>query len=209
MEETYKLLVGLELLKSDIQHLSNKEKEYFKIAINKSKFIYRTYFNSVKLLVIDIHKILNPKEHFSLKKTINYAKSNINKIDWYIKPTQEDLKIIEIQIDELIEDKLQKVKNLRNKHYAHLDKNKDSIKYDLRLIDMYEVLEKSEIIYKRISHLSNKSGAIFNIWHQPPNEIINLSKYRKINNLLLEKIWKNDWSEEFDIIWKIVNEKLT
>lgn len=207
MQETYKLLVGLELLKSDIQHLSNKEKEYFGIAINKSKFLYRTYFNSVKLLVIDIHKILNPKEHFSLKKTINFAKSNINKIDWNIKPTQEDLNIIECQIDELIEDKLKKVKDLRNNHYAHLDKNKDTVKYDLRLIDMYDVIEKSEIIYKKISLLLNNTEAIFNIWHQPPSEIVNLSKFLKIKNLLLDKILKNEWSEEYDIIWKIVNEK--
>lgn len=115
MSETYKLLIDLELLKSDIKHLSNREEEYFNIAVNKSKFLYKTYFNSVKLLVIDIHKILNPNENFSLKKTINFAKSNVNKIQWQNQITINDFKEIELQTNDLIERKLEKVKTLRNK----------------------------------------------------------------------------------------------
>ncbi|WP_413788382.1 hypothetical protein [Tenacibaculum sp. 1B UA] len=161
----------------------------------------------MKLLVIDIHKLLNPNEHFSLKKTINFAKSNINKIEWNIKPTQEHLKTIELQIDELIENYLQKVKNLRNNHYAHLDKNKDTIIYDLRLKDMYQIMEKSEIIYKNLVSHFNNSGAIFNIWKNPPNEILSLSKYHKIRKLLLDKYLANEWNDELNQIWGIINEK--
>ncbi|MFY0712836.1 hypothetical protein J1D01_04100 [Seonamhaeicola sp. NFXS20] len=209
LSETYKLLVELEILKSDIQHLSNTEKEYFKIAVDKSKFLYRTYFNSVKILVLDIHKILNPEEHFSLKKTINFAKSNINKIEWNKQMTQTDLSQIEFQIDDLIERNLEKVKKLRNKQYAHLDKNKDKIEYDLRLIDVYETIEKSEIIYKKLLSHFKGSDVIFNKWREPPNEIISLYKYHKIRKLLLDKFLKNEWSDDFDQIWKILNEKLT
>ena len=207
MAETYKLLVELEILKSDIQHLSNKEKEYFRIAVDKSKFLYRSYFNSVKLLVLDIHKVLNPKEHFSLKKTINCAKSNINKIEWNKQITQIDLNKLDLQINDLIESKLEKVKTLRNNQYAHLDKNKDSIEYDLRLMDMYEIIEKSEMIYKKLSSYYKGSDAIFNIWKNPPDEIISLTKYHKIRDLLLEKYLKNEWSENLNQIWNILNEK--
>ncbi|MDO6812084.1 hypothetical protein [Tenacibaculum soleae] len=206
MSETYKLLVELEILKSDIQHLSNTEKEYFKITVDKSKFLYRTYFNSVKLLVLNIHKILNPKEYFSLKKTINFAKSNIHKIEWNNQMTQAELNQIELQINDLIEHNLEKIKTLRNNQYAHLDKNKDTIEYDLRLIDMYETIEKSETIYKKILSHFKSSDALFNIWKNPPDEIINLSKYHKIRKLLLDKYLKNEWSDDLDQIWKILNE---
>ncbi|MDO6743678.1 hypothetical protein Q4553_03775 [Tenacibaculum soleae] len=77
----------------------------------------------------------------------------------------------------------------------------------MRLIDMYETIEKSEMIYKKILSRFKSSDALFNIWKKPPDEIINLSKYHKIKKLLLDKYLKNEWSDDLDQIWTILNEK--
>lgn len=205
MNETYMLLVGLQLLKSDIHHLTNRDMEYYQLAIANSKFFTRMRLNLGKLIVIDIHKILNPNEHFSLKKTIDFAKSNINRIDWYKQINKTDLDEMEFQVNDLIERNLENVKTLRNKQFAHLDKYKDTYKYDLLFIDIYETMEKSEIIYKNLSSHFSNSDAIFNVWKNPPNEIIDLAKFHKIRKLLLDKYLNNDWNNDFNEIWKIIN----
>lgn len=56
LEETFELLVELERLKSDIKHLSNQSADYFPVAVERSNFLYRTYYNAIKLLVVDLNK---------------------------------------------------------------------------------------------------------------------------------------------------------
>ncbi|MGE5943236.1 MAG: hypothetical protein ACM31G_02745 [Flavobacteriales bacterium] len=160
LEETFLLLVELERLKSGIKHLSNQNKDYFKTAVQKSHFLYRTYFNAIKLLVIDINKILNPTQDFSLYKTLNFIINNHRNIDWHESPTIKDLTTIKLEIENLIQNKLEGIKTLRDKNYAHLDKNRENYNYNFRLIDAYETIEKFQEIYRNLIFYFNGSGKL-------------------------------------------------
>lgn len=204
LEETYLLLVELERLKSDIQHLSNQNADYFKIAVQKSHFLYRTYFNAIKLLVIDTYKILNPTQDFTLHKTLNFIISNHKNIDWYKTPKIGDLNTIKLQIESLVEDKLESIKILRDKNYAHLDKDREKYKYDFRLIDAYESIDKLQEIYRSLIFHFNGSGVVFSLWNKPPNEIISLSKYHKLRKSILELHFTDKWNDEIEKLWRII-----
>ena len=204
LEETYRLLVELERLKSDIQHLSNQNVDYFKIAVEKSHFLYRTYYNAIKILVIDTNKILNPTQDFSLYKTLNFIVINYESIDWHKKPELEELKKIQLDIDGLVENKLKGIKTLRDKNFAHLDANRENYKYDFRLIDAYETIEQCQEIYRKLIFYFNGSGVVFSIWEKPPEEIISLSKYHNLRKSLLELHFTAKWNDELGKLWRII-----
>lgn len=204
LEETYRLLVELERLKSDIQHLSNQNADYFKIAVQKSHFLYRTYFNAIKLLVIDTNKILNPTQDFSLHKTLNFMISNHKNIHWHESPRMEELNNYNLEIESLIYNKLESIKTLRDKNYAHLDKNRENYKYNFRLIDAYETIGKFQEIYRNLIFNFNGSGVVFNTWNNPPNEIIFLSKYHMLRKSLLELHFTDRWNDELDKLFRII-----
>lgn len=58
LNEIFLLLGDLELMKNDIKHLSNEKEDYFKGAVEKSRFLHRAYMNCIKLMIIDAHKII-------------------------------------------------------------------------------------------------------------------------------------------------------
>ncbi|MGB1211077.1 MAG: hypothetical protein ACPG41_06610, partial [Lacinutrix venerupis] len=123
LNEIRDTIIELQRLKTDIKFISNKEAEYFSEVVEHSAFFYRTYRNSIKLFVIDICKLLNPNEDFSLIKTLNYILSNRNRIEWRRELTAKRIKELITEIDNLNSEQLENFKNLRDKHYAHNDKN--------------------------------------------------------------------------------------
>ncbi|WP_117884633.1 AbiU2 domain-containing protein [Aureibaculum luteum] len=114
-------LIELERLKTDIRFISNKETEYFNKIVEKSAFFYRIYRNSIKLFVIDICKLMNPNEDFSLLKTLNFIQSNRKRIEWKRELKSDRINELIFKIEILNSEHLESFKNLRDKHYAHND----------------------------------------------------------------------------------------
>ncbi|MDT7830732.1 hypothetical protein RQM65_18830 [Pricia sp. S334] len=204
LNEIFLLLGELELLRSDIKHLSNGKEDYFQGAVGKSRFLHRTYKNCIKLLIIDANKILSPNEHFGLFKTINFCLTNRNKIKWTEIPSLDNLKELQIQINWLIEQHLQRIKNYRDKYYVHLDKDKDKFQYDLKLKDVYATIDESQAIFGSLNSYLNGSGVYFSIWEQPPQELINLYKYNLIRKGITDKILGGKYSKETEQYWNII-----
>ena len=204
LNEIFLLLGELELLRSDIKHLSNEKEDYFKGAVEKSRFLHRTYKNCIKLLIIDANKILSPKEHFGLFKTINFCLTNRNEIEWTEVPSLDNLKDLQIKIDGLIEQHLEKIKNYRDKYYVHLDKNKDKFQYDLKLIDVYQTIDETQAVFGSLNSYLNGSGSYFSVWDQPPQELKNLYKYNLIRKEITDKILDGKYSKKTEQYWKII-----
>ena len=204
LNESFSLLGELELLRSDIKHLSNDQEDYFRGAVEKSRFLHRTYLNCIKLLIIDVNKILSPKEHFGLSKTINFCLSNRTKIEWKEIPTLASLEEIEVRINGLIEQHLEKIKNYRDKLYVHLDKDKDRFEYNLKLFEVYQIIDESQTIYRFLNSYLNDSGSYFSIWEQPPQELKNLYKYNVIRNDITRKILDGKYSKDIEQYWNFI-----
>ena len=190
LNEIRDTLIDLERLKTDIRFISNKESDYFKKAVEKSAFFYRIYQNSIKLFVIDICKLLNPNEDFSLIKTLDFILSNRKRIQWKRELTVEQIKEFKLRIEILNSDQLKNFKDLRDKHYAHNDKRKFDLEYNVTLKNCWKTLNEIQKIFIELNlSLSNKQY-IFSLFIDEPYEIIALSRYKQIKELLLSELRK-------------------
>ncbi len=127
-------LVYLEYLKNDIIYISNRKEDYFKEIVYGSSFFGRSYKNSIKLFVLELYKILENKEHYNLQSFLNSIIYN----NWYTEP---DMNII-IQFRNRVSaisksEDYKKVKNLRNKYYAHSDSNRNDFETNVPFIKLW------------------------------------------------------------------------
>ena len=190
LNEIRDTLIELERLKTDIRFISNKEAEYFSEIIEKSAFFYRTYRNSIKLFVIDICKLLNPNEDYSLIKTLNYILSNRKRIEWKRELTADRINGLILKIEILNSEHLENFKNLRDKHYAHNDKNKFDLEYNVTLIKCWKTLSIVQEIFIELNLCLLNEQYIFSILTKEPYEIVSLLKYKRINEMLLTELKK-------------------
>lgn len=190
LEEISRILTELQNLKVDIIGISNKEEAYFPIVCESSKFFNRTYWNSIKLFIIDMHKILNQNEDFSLISTINFAQSNIKKILWKHQIIYENLEKLKAKLESLDKKGLQSLKDLRDKHYAHNDKNKDKLKIELSLLKCWKMLETAQEIFNTLNYHFNNRTLMFENFFHPPNEIYKVYRYELIREMYFAEIVK-------------------
>jgi AbiU2 len=190
LDEIRDTLIRLEFLRSDINFISNKNSDYFKLAIEKSSFFYRVYQNSIRLFVIEIYKLLNPNEHFSCSKTLNFILSNRNQIVWKKDLPKKKIKELISSISNLDVDYIKNLKNLRDKHLTHSDKDKFEYETTISLIDSWETLEMLQNIFVQLNlHLLDKQY-IFSLMCLEPGEFSAIARYRKIKNLVLAELMK-------------------
>ncbi len=82
LKETMMLFFELEYLKSDLTSISNTDSKYFKVVVENSHSFYRIYRQCFKLFVIELAKVVDSKEDFSLLRLVDYIISNRKKIIW-------------------------------------------------------------------------------------------------------------------------------
>ncbi|GGW99942.1 AbiU2 domain-containing protein [Salegentibacter mishustinae] len=196
LSEIREILLELECLKQDIRSIHNPEEEYFERMIKKSSFFYRLYLNYTKLFVIDCHKLIDKKEHFNILNLINFSQSNLNKIDWHKTPTHSSLEILKTKFLKTSKH-FNDISLLRNKVFAHTDRKKSEIKYNITLKDFWEVLTSLQEIFREINLHYDNTNWQFQILYEKPTSIKNSFKYLKIRDLYYES-----FKSDFDIFTK-------
>ncbi|WP_281979616.1 hypothetical protein [Tenacibaculum mesophilum] len=186
LAEILNILLELEFIKKDIKTLLNSTEKQRKDTSSESHFFYRLYRNYIRLFIIDIFKLIGDKEDYSIKKLLNFCISNRKKIEWYNKISLE--KLNSLNNDLLITSKkFEQIKGLRNKYYAHNDKNKKSFTYKLSSLELWEVLEELQNIFIDINLKFNNNHWYFDIQYSSPQVIQNLSKFKQLQRIILAK----------------------
>ncbi len=187
IEETQKVLIELEYLKMDIKSLISKDEPYFETVVKDSNFFYRLSLNSFKLFVIEVCKIFQSSQESSLIHTINFCCSNINKIDWCHEITIIELESYRNELKLLEIEHLDGMKILRNKYFAHLDKNREKFELTTKLTDCWEVQETCKRVFSELNRTLNDTTFIFNLIPKKPIELIKLHRSKVIWNYVQEE----------------------
>ncbi len=191
LTEVLRTILELEELKTDIKFISDKDEEYFELVVKNSYFLRRVYQNSIKLFVINICKLLNPNEDFSLIKILNYALSNRNRIHWSREISANKLKILADKIENIKENELPAFKYLRDKHYVHNDKNKNDFESKVTLLKCWNSLSVVEEVFIELNLCFMNEQYIFPMFCKNPMEIVSLTKYHKIEKYILSELQNN------------------
>lgn len=190
VKETLNIILELEYLKADLYSISNSDSSYYKKVTESSESFMRIYRNSYKLFVIELAKLLDSKEHFCVLSLIDYLITHDNEIEW--KRDFEKLKLLKYreEIIELEKENLKYIKTLRDKFYAHTDKNRKSflpVLYSLQ--EGCKILSRlREIFEDVVLHLNNQKIMFDSIMPSLTNEMILLYRYHQIRDLIFEKL---------------------
>jgi hypothetical protein len=183
--EIRNLLLELEFLKNDILMLSDESQEYVELLVKKSKFLYRLYLNYMKLITIDLYKLIDQKESYNVYSLINFCKTNISKIQWSREITLAELNQLESQVNS-VSQHFETICLLRNKLYAHNDKNKSKFEYKITLDDFWLVIKVLQDVFSKLNLRFDNNQWIFSIQYNRPQEIKNAFKYKKTVELYFE-----------------------
>ncbi|APZ46118.1 hypothetical protein BW723_07320 [Polaribacter reichenbachii] len=186
-------LIYLEYLKNDIIFISNRKEDYFKEIVYSSSFFERSYKNSIKLFVLELYKILENKEHYNLQSFLNNIINNKDEYNnWYTEP---DINIM-IQFRNKVSaisksEDYKKIKNLRNKYYAHSDSNRDNFKTDVPFHKLWIILDEIQKIFCYLNLHLNKEQFIFSLVEKEIREIKLLQKHKRINKYVNSELRKS------------------
>tara|TARA_R110002051_G_scaffold107348_1_gene180252 strand:- start:67 stop:735 length:669 start_codon:yes stop_codon:yes gene_type:complete len=187
-------LVYLEYLKNDIIYISNRKEDYFKEVVYNSNFFARVYKNSIKLFVIELFKILgnSKNEHYSIQLFLNNIIKNYNEYDWLTKPEIEEIIQFRNKISSISKsDDFKKIKNLRNKYYAHSDSARNDFETNIPFQKLWEILDEIQKIFCYLNLHLNKEQFIFSLVEKEISEIKVLQKHKKIRKYVYQELRKS------------------
>ena len=207
IDEIADMIMQIQYLKTDITYLSDKSQPYFSEVVENSRFLHRTYWNSIKLLIIDLNKLINPEEDFSFQKALNFVLSNRKNIDWENEITLDQIIDLQNKIINIEKNYLEKIKNLRNKVYAHNDRKKEHLNLPISLQECWEINEELQMVFNRLHWHLRKQMFPISEYAPKPEEIIRLQKYREIKTYVFKSRAENNVSTDIENIQKIILSK--
>ena len=206
LKETMMLFFELEYLKSDLTSISNKDSKYFKVVVENSHSFYRIYRQCFKLFVIELAKVVDSKEHFSLLRLVDYIISNRNKIIWKNSEIElSRLKFIREEIKKIEDEYLDDIKTLRDKFYAHTDKDRHKVELVFTQQIGFEILEKLRNYFEEIALKLNNQHIVFSSAKSSfTNEMVLLHRYKLIQKLIMTIIKERGNIGELQLIRDII-----
>jgi len=185
LKEITLIIAELEYLKADLISIMNNESSYFKNVVENSSSFYRIYRNSYKLFVIELSKIIDSKEHFSLLSLVNYMILHRKTIVW--KGEEIQIERLESNKEEIIKIQdlhLKDIKDLRDKFYAHTDKNRHEIEITFTLNQGWEILKELRNLFEEIVFKLNNQRITLSVSSNLINEMVLLQRYKMIESVI-------------------------
>lgn len=155
------------------------------MTVKRSDFLSRTRITFWIMSIIELSKLLEKDEHFSIPRLLNKMINDHKRSDWNSLISKEELRNMVASFDEVeFKEKSNQLKVLRDKYYAHLDKrsafNPSEVKFyysDLEylikfvsgiLLDIYRIVLDTQIELRPMDENGVKAV------------IKNLSEYREM-----------------------------
>ena len=206
LSEIRNILLELEFIKKDIKSLIESYNSQEKEILAESMFFNRLYRNYIRLLIIDVFKLIGKKEDHNINKLLEFCKLNIKRIDWKNSISLQELNHLSDNLS-TISIKFEQIEGLRNKYYAHNDKGKRNFNYDISLIEICEILEGLQNIFSELNLKFDNLHWYFDIQYTTPDIINSLYKFKKIKLLTLNGYKNLDSSIEVQELLKIMRGK--
>lgn len=177
------ILLDLEFYKQNSETISNREKKYFERVCKNSQFFHTSYKVFLKLFIIEIYKLLDPSGDYSVSKLINFCETNRNKIVWDDQPGLDFFSQLKKKY-QFEQEEVFKIKTLRDKFYAHTDKNRFEVIPEIDKEKLWETLDKLQKIFQQICQHYNNHYWLFNIQYKGIPELKMISNYKDFISLI-------------------------
>lgn len=146
------IFFSIKYLSTDFKYFSEQEviQKYPNVYVDYYFLINRIWFSMTVNLVLNLSKLYDDTEKYSIKKLVNKMLAGYKKSELNLHLTETELiSIIDLIENERIEILKSKMKIIRDKFYAHLDRtHQDYITVNLNYTEITELVENIENILK-------------------------------------------------------------
>lgn len=177
-------LIYLQQYLNYINYISDKTSKYFKSVVESSNFLYLSYINARKLLIIDLNKLLNHKENNNLVTYINSLLQNYSNLNWVHPIEISELRSLKKELQDIIKgDLYNNIKIFRDKFYAHDDPKKIEFNAKLSMDDIENLVKKLHYIYNKINYRLSNETIKFD-YKENYGELQNLKKFDNLRKYI-------------------------
>lgn len=158
IDTSRKLLIDCQDIYFDIEFFANiSQKEYDSI-IKFNPVFERINLQQWLTIVIKLNLLLNTDESYNILKSLNIFHSNHKKSSWKDLLVKKDVRdFINKFEDPSIKEIITKIKNIRHKHVAHLDKNRGTLNQHVSVPELKKIITLStkalDYIFSRVMNM--------------------------------------------------------
>lgn len=146
------IFFSIKYLSTDFKYFSEQEviQKYPNVYVDYYFLINRIWFSMTVNLVLNLSKLYDETEKYSIKKLVNRMLVGYKKSELNLHLTETELiSMIDLIENERIESLKSKIKIIRDKFYAHLDRTHQDYKtVNLNYTEITELVENIENILK-------------------------------------------------------------
>jgi hypothetical protein len=187
---------------------TSKIEQFSRILTDNEKVLFDKYplfdmarFSFWDIAILEVCKLYNPQEKYSLYKILKIAINNYSKIHWKNTIPLKDLTDLLARLDQH-KDLFERLKRIRDNFIAHLDDRKymDS----LIISELRQLIDLSQIVYNKINTGLNGSEMIWDSKNDTADmmAIKNLAKFEALRKHIQVTDFKN---EKFILVGDLLN----
>ncbi len=201
-EAIRKKFIELNMLKDQINYISNQTGPHRHIVENSS-LLWLARTTAIRLLVIDICKLLKREEANNISSLLGHLNSTYRKIEWKHPISQKRLHQSEVKISDIYKSEdFQKIKIARDRYIAHDDSKKSNYNSMIDLKMLFTMISEIEAEFNIVTyHLFDTTYIYPDTGNK--KEIQNLYNYHCIRNLVADNMDNENHSKGFKAICKI------
>jgi hypothetical protein len=127
LDETTRIFLSAKYYELDFRYVHSVRTTFPIVYSTFYFFIERVFYAVTVALILDLSKLFDRREKFSLGKLCNKMLDNYEKSELNSHLTKSELETLFVFIEKgEIDNLLEKLKSTRDKYYAHLDRNRPS-----------------------------------------------------------------------------------
>jgi len=181
-----RIIVDCFKIVNDIEYLSNaSHTEDIAEVISGDRFFIRAGNYMWTVLILELNKLFDKKEDYALSKTLNIAINNFSKVQWDKNESLDGLTKLKNEIeDRKIQDIIGNLNHIRDKQYAHLDRDRFDKEVLINLSEVRRLLDLSQKTLSEIHWRLHGAGLSLDVDFLGLCEMTvkNLAEYNKIRN---------------------------
>ncbi len=205
--EVVKKLLSLEYLIQFITTIHNEDAEYFESTVKLSDFFYTSHRSAVKVIIIDFITLTNHAENYNFSTLLNYLARFHGDIMWKNETSLRTIKLLRKDFSAIINsDVYHKLKNTRDKYYAHDVINKHEFQIDVPYESIWKLIRECQRIFNVFSFHYNGSTYAFN-FTQKHHELEALHRFYQIQDFVFSEFKKSHdlgrLKRVYEIAWNV------
>ena len=187
------------ILHSTFLEVISKEIELNESYLKENPDVAFLRYNSIKLLILELSKLLNHNEDISYSRTINSSEFNLNKV----KGNDSDKDEINVILKSLTKIFYSSnINKIRNEHVGHTDL--ELKKYNITINEIVELVNQTIKFHKALHKLITNNSIIFEAINNPLiTAFTKLKQRNSIFHLVRQAFNFNKNKIERDEIWEI------